>query len=81
MRTEPPNAEPPKRKRRWFQFSLRTLMIVVAIVAVQCAVCLPMLKKWQTQQKMRQIAAAIHSWPHKLYWTHASPNPHPENYR
>ena len=26
MPTEPPNAEPPKRKRRWFQFSLRSLL-------------------------------------------------------
>jgi hypothetical protein len=30
-------AEPPKRKRRWFQFSLRTLMIVVTLLAVACA--------------------------------------------
>ena len=34
MQTEPPKAEPPKRKRRWFQFSLRTLMIVVTLLAV-----------------------------------------------
>jgi hypothetical protein len=34
MPSEPPKAEPPKRKRRWFQFSLRTLMIAVAIAAV-----------------------------------------------
>jgi hypothetical protein len=27
MQTEPPKADPPKRKRRWFQFSLRSLMI------------------------------------------------------
>jgi hypothetical protein len=27
-------AAPPKRKRRWFQFSLRTLMIVVTLLAV-----------------------------------------------
>jgi hypothetical protein len=27
-------AEPPKSKRRWFQFSLRTLMIVVTVLAV-----------------------------------------------
>jgi hypothetical protein len=31
---EPPKAEPPKRKRRWFQFSLRTLLIVVTLLAV-----------------------------------------------
>ena len=43
MQTEPPKAEPPKRKRRWFQFSLRTLLIVVSIVSIQCAVCLPIL--------------------------------------
>ena len=36
MQTEPPKAEPPKRKRRWFQFSLRTLLIVVAVLAVLC---------------------------------------------
>jgi hypothetical protein len=34
MPTEPPNAEPPKRKRRWYQFSLRTLMIVVTMLCV-----------------------------------------------
>jgi hypothetical protein len=34
MQTEPPNADPPKRKRRWFQFSLRTLMIVVTLFAI-----------------------------------------------
>jgi hypothetical protein len=27
-------AEPPKRKRRWFQFSLRTLMIAVTLLAL-----------------------------------------------
>jgi hypothetical protein len=31
MRTEPPKADPPKRKRRWFQFSLRSVMIVTAV--------------------------------------------------
>jgi hypothetical protein len=36
MQTEPPKADSPKRKRRWFQFSLRTLMIVVTLVAVLC---------------------------------------------
>ena len=36
MQTEPPNANPPKRKRRWFQFSLRTLMIGVTLLAVAC---------------------------------------------
>ena len=35
MQTEPPNAEPPKRKRRWFQFSLRTQMILKLICGVR----------------------------------------------
>jgi hypothetical protein len=34
MQDEPPKAEPLKRKRRWFQFSLRTLMIVVTVFAI-----------------------------------------------
>jgi hypothetical protein len=29
-------ADPPKRKRRWFQFSLRSLMIFILICAVAC---------------------------------------------
>src|SRR6516225_1917245 len=33
MEAEPPKAELPKRKRRWFQFSLRTLMIGVTLCA------------------------------------------------
>jgi Tfp pilus assembly protein FimT len=51
MQTEPPKAEPPKRKRRWFQFSLWTLTIAVAIVSVGCAICLPMLREWQQRQQ------------------------------
>jgi hypothetical protein len=47
METEPTKAEPPKRKRRRFQFRLRTLFLAATIVAVQCAVCLSMLKEWQ----------------------------------
>jgi hypothetical protein len=34
MEAEPSNADPPKRKRRWYQFSLRTLLIVVGFAAV-----------------------------------------------
>jgi hypothetical protein len=36
MEAETPKADPPKRKRRWFQFSLRTLMIVVTLLAIPC---------------------------------------------
>src|ERR1700694_3854035 len=34
MQTEPPIADPQKRKRRWFQFRLRTLMVVVTLFCV-----------------------------------------------
>jgi hypothetical protein len=34
MQTEPPKADLPKRKRRWFQFSLRTLLIAVTLLCV-----------------------------------------------
>ena len=34
MQAEPSTADPPKRKRRWFQFSLRTLLIGVTLVAI-----------------------------------------------
>jgi Leucine rich repeat len=34
MQFDPSKAAPPKRKRRWFQFSLRSLLIVTMIVAV-----------------------------------------------
>jgi hypothetical protein len=34
MQTEPTKADPPTRKRRWFQFSLRTLMIGVTVLAL-----------------------------------------------
>jgi hypothetical protein len=54
MEAEPSKAEPPKRKRRWFQFSLRTLMIVVTLLAVAVAGAVrftrdpntPILGKW-----------------------------------
>ncbi len=34
MEAELPKTDPPKRKRRWYQFSLRTLMIVVRLFAL-----------------------------------------------
>ncbi len=37
MEVEPLKAEPPKRKRRWYQFNLRSLMIGVLIAAVACS--------------------------------------------
>jgi Tfp pilus assembly protein FimT len=54
MEAEPPKAAPPNRKRRRFQFRLRTLMLIAAIVAVQCAVCFPALKRWQKQREVEE---------------------------
>jgi hypothetical protein len=36
MQVDPPDSDPPKRKRRWFQFSLRSLLIVVTLAAMAC---------------------------------------------
>ncbi len=36
METQPTKAQPPKRERRWLQFSLRTLLVSVAGVAIIC---------------------------------------------
>ena len=37
MEGEPPKADPPKCKRRWFQFSLRSLMIFTLVCAAGSA--------------------------------------------
>jgi hypothetical protein len=37
MKAEPTETDPPKRRRRRFQFRLRTLMIGVTLLAVTCA--------------------------------------------
>jgi hypothetical protein len=37
MEAEPPKADLPKRERRWYQFTLRTLLILTLIVAIPCA--------------------------------------------
>ena len=37
MQTAPPKADAPKRKRRWFQFRLRTLFVVVTVAAAAAA--------------------------------------------
>jgi hypothetical protein len=41
MEAEPTIAAPPKRKRRWFQFSLRTLLLGVTLVAAACGYLAP----------------------------------------
>ncbi len=47
MQSEPTNAFPPKLKRRWFQFSLRDLLALVALAALACAIAFPMIRERQ----------------------------------
>jgi Leucine Rich repeat len=51
MEAEPPQADPPKRKRRWFQFSLRTLMILTLLVCVGMATWVIPMKNRAERQK------------------------------
>jgi hypothetical protein len=43
-----------KPRCRPFQFRLRTFILIVAIAAVQCAVCLPMLREWQSRRELER---------------------------
>jgi hypothetical protein len=56
MEAEPTKAEPPKRKLRWFQFSLRTLMFVTLICAVGSAW---LARKMERKRKEREAVKAI----------------------
>jgi Leucine-rich repeat (LRR) protein len=56
MEAEPNKAEPPKRKRRWFQFSLRTLLIFTAVAAVACSW---LVSKIERKRQEREAAEAI----------------------
>jgi hypothetical protein len=57
IESEPPKADPPKRKRRWYQFNLRSLMIVVTLI---CAVASAWLGiKIDQKRKEREAVEAI----------------------
>ncbi len=62
MQTEPSKAEPPKRKRRWFQFSLRSLIIVVTLLAVACGYV-----AWQAKI-VRERKAMRERWSGKVWF-------------
>ena len=62
MLTEPSKAEPPNRKRRWFQFSLRTLLIGVTLVAVPCAYVGWQAKIVSERKTMREWMALNGGW-------------------
>jgi hypothetical protein len=51
MQTDPPKADPPKRKRRWFQFSLRSLMILMLLVGIGMAIWIVPIKKRAERQQ------------------------------
>jgi hypothetical protein len=56
MEAEPPEADPPKRKRRWYQFSLRTLLIFMLVCAVPCAW---LGRKLERKRREREIVRKI----------------------
>ena len=61
MEAEPIKAEPSKRRRRRFQFRLRTLMIGVTLLALPCAYV-----GWQAKivrERKAYLRANAHSWP------------------
>jgi hypothetical protein len=67
MQADPPEAKPPKRKRRWFQFSLRTLLIVVTMLAAACGYV-----AWQAKIVQERTAVADlvqHQYNGAVYWS------------
>jgi hypothetical protein len=54
MPTEPSKTDPPKRKRRWFQFSLRTVLFAITIFSVQCGAWIPLLTESQAKRQRRE---------------------------
>jgi hypothetical protein len=69
--TEPTKHDPPKRNRRWFQFSLRMLMIVVTVLAPICAYFGWQAKIVGEQTAMLESIKAIGGG----YWDVAPPEP------
>ena len=56
MQAEPNKVDPPKLNRRWFQFSLRTLLIFTVIIAVGAGW---FGKRIEQKRKQREAAEAI----------------------
>jgi hypothetical protein len=59
MQTDPSN-----RRRRWFQFSLRTLLIGVTLLAVVCPLGVRLLERWRIESVMREIECRIDAADH-----------------
>jgi hypothetical protein len=58
-------ADPPKRKRRWYQFSLRSLLIGVALLAVACGYVSRQAEIVRERQAMLDRIDGIRG----VYWT------------
>jgi Leucine-rich repeat (LRR) protein len=58
MEAEPPKADRPKRKRRWFQFSLRSLLLLTLLVGIGMAIWIVPIKTRAERQK-RAIEAIV----------------------
>ena len=64
MQAELLNTEPPKRKRRWFQFRLRTLLIGVTLLAAACPFGVRLLERWRIENVIREIERRIYAADH-----------------
>jgi hypothetical protein len=67
MEAEPPKADPPKDKRRWFQFSLRTLLIGTLICAIPCAL---LGRKIERKRNERNAIEAIKALGGQVFYVH-----------
>jgi hypothetical protein len=56
MEAKSPKVDAPKRKRRWYQFSLRTLLIVMLVVSIPCAL---LGRKIERKRREREVLDAI----------------------
>jgi hypothetical protein len=63
MDDEPIGAAPPKRKRRWFQFSLRTLLILTTLLAVGAGLLSQRIarkrREWDAVQAILRFGAVV----------------------
>jgi Leucine Rich repeat len=74
MQTELPNADPPRRKRRWFQFSLRSLLIFTLICAIGSAW---LGKRIEQKRKEREAVEAIAKFGGQVAYDYERDSPKP----
>jgi hypothetical protein len=65
MQNETPKADPPKRKRRWFQFSLRSLLMFTVVCAIGSAW---VARKIELKRKELEAVRAITKLQGEAYW-------------